>query len=472
MREHNIPKDTKAKSLTRFYRFTPTVWVSISLGILMVILSLVLNAQYSTDTCTEFSQREVNEHSKKVDLGQNYTRIKGCIYYRENIVYGVDPRTFKALENGQAPNSHYGKDKNSAFFRDQKITNVDVKTFELLEKDYFSRDKSTVFYQTHTIHIIDSVSFEIMDYDFAKDKNTIYRLGNFNFAQGIQKIVDVDMATFELLGKDFSKDKNQVYYRGDIIEDSDPETFEILNELFAKDKNFVYKYSNNAYGIAVLENLDVQSFSVINYRFTKDKNFVYQNGIAIEKIDPMTFEVIDTNEDFVKDARHVYYAMHVEVPNSEKSLKKFQKIEGADPFTFVVLDDHVAKDSNSVYRYSYSNGLEKIEAADPVTFEVIDNTFTKDKNSVYKGILQIQRVDPLTIQVLTSNYIKDKDSVFFFPYCHKCDQDIVFDAEIIVGADPATFEVMYPPYSKDKNNVYHYASILEDADPETFTVSE
>lgn len=117
----------------------------------------------------------------------------------------------------------------------------------------------------------------------------------------------------------------------------------------------------------------------------------------------------------------------------------------------------------SPYHYLKENKVfcssEILSKADPKSFKVINEFIAKDNKRVY-FMQHITEADPNNLRLLQDvrfgNYFTDEKHVY---YCqHKMD------------ADPSSFEVLKSGFSKDKNNVYYSYKKLPGADSESFIV--
>lgn len=149
-----------------------------------------------------------------------------------------------------------------------------------------------------------------------------------------------------------------------------------------------------------------------------------------------------------------------------------------DPATFEVVSDPFVKDTDTVYHEV--SGI--VEEADAATFEHVKGMFFKDKNSVYQARRKDYQehyfnlsgeygLDPNTFEVLYHStppyypeaYVKDKDNVFMV-------EKIV---SVIEEADPETFTALsdtYLRYAKDKDHVFMWGEVMEEADPDSYEI--
>jgi len=212
-----------------------------------------------------------------------------------------------------------------------------------------------------------------------------------------------------------------------------------------------------------LANIERTSSGEYSTEYTISKNDINYLTEKLEGADPATFELIDSGMfsngikiySYAKDAYNVYV--------------NDVKIENAYAATFEVIEPAgrgYSKDFNNVYLAiaSYTDlTIEKISDSDPTTFEILEKTgFSKDKNNVYHIGQIIQNADPETFEFIGNRYTQDKNYIFF---------SFSGESNIVENADRDTFEELPEDnniYAKDKNYVYYMGEILEGEDPETF----
>jgi hypothetical protein len=94
----------------------------------------------------------------------------------------------------------------------------------------------------------------------------------------------------------------------------------------------------------------------------------------------------------------------------------FEQVVGADPGSFIALEDGYAKDKNYVY-----NG-QRLDNVDVRTFEPIGKGFYRDKHNVRHGsVLQLRRsspgskpvsFDPYSFERFGCGFVRDKTGVY------------------------------------------------------------
>ncbi|MDC0008168.1 DKNYY domain-containing protein [bacterium] len=134
-----------------------------------------------------------------------------------------------------------------------------------------------------------------------------------------------------------------------------------------------------------IEEADAATFKVIpsTLDYGSDKTSVFMDFQLIEDADPESFKLLEKNQ-FATDKDHVYYYG--------------LKMKGADPKTFVIVNDHYSSDANHIFHNHF-----QIEGADLESFEILRNDrYAKDKNHFYDGALQLDPSDTETRSLIES----------------------------------------------------------------------
>ena len=360
------------------------------------------------------------------------------VYYRtENgleKLQNADAKTFEIL------GYHIAKDKNYVYYRDEKLSKIDPKTFEVVEGYYI-----TIF----------------------KDKNGIYTFGkNYDKLKIInfkEDGIDIDFNDFKVISSEdptIYRNKNDIYFQkgGKIlqIKNVDAKTFEKINgrnyldNKYYRDKNNVYYFSEDK--MLKLENADRNSVNELSENILKDKNYVYFENQQIKGLDVNSFKVIYENrisepKNLIKDKNGIYY-----IDENKKTLIKFRNDE-IDIESFGIanemLDDYF-KDKNNVY-YLEEYKLHRLDGLDIETYQNISMTrYKKDKNNLFFKWKKVKNVNPDDVEIIENNFIKIKDTLYeIFNFEEK-------EVEIApLTVDINTFEHIDNRYYKDKTNIYY-----------------
>ena len=360
------------------------------------------------------------------------------VYYRtENgleKLQNADAKTFEIL------GYHIAKDKNYVYYRDEKLSKIDPKTFEVVEGYYI-----TIF----------------------KDKNGIYTFGkNYDKLKIInfkEDGIDIDFNDFKVISSEdptIYKNKNDIYFQkgGKIlqIKNVDAKTFEKINgrnyldNKYYRDKNNVYYFSEDK--MLKLENADRNSVNELSENILKDKNYVYFENQQIKGLDVNSFKVIYENrisepKNLIKDKNGIYY-----IDENKKTLIKFRNDE-IDIESFGIanemLDDYF-KDKNNVY-YLEEYKLHRLEDLDIETYQNISMTrYKKDKNNLYFKWKKVKNVNPDDVEIIENDFIKIKDTLYEISNFEEKEVEI-----LPLAVNVKSFEYIDNKYYKDKTNIYY-----------------
>ena len=177
--------------------------------------------------------------------------LSGNVYYRgphsgwEYLLGNFDLLTLAVIDK------NFVKDKDSVYFTpfegDHKLIDADASTFKKIkENHYLDRNNLYEIYPIHNprtatvglahIPIDDSASFEFIDANYAKDKFSIYYLG-----QGHRtKLVDGNPSDFKIYNADYISSGNNVYFQGRLIAGAVADDFQLLSLGFAKSSQKIF----------------------------------------------------------------------------------------------------------------------------------------------------------------------------------------------------------------------------------------
>ena len=443
------------------------------------------------------SDIDVKSAEKMIELN-NFIKDKNNIYYfsdgkLEKINLKIDVNNLEYLDDGNSVFSSYLRDgKNVYFVNDEDgkikiVKNVDKNTFKVVNGNY-GVDSKNVYYLGEKLDFVGLDGLKIFGEYYLKDKNSVYEISmNDNDKVKVKPIknLNIDVATFEdIFNEGLFKDKNTVYYAEDndgdislkILQGADPATFEF--GIISKDKNSVF------IGNQKLEGVSSKGFEVLDdtFNFMKDYRNVYyldreSDGITY-KVKVLDTKGIDIPSlEFLGDSYNKYYRdkNNIYFLNDKDDKMEFEKLDGANPKTFEIVDDYFARDDKNVYFFN-----KKVIGVDAKTFEKVGYDIVKDKNGVYflenvseenenleikTKNLKADGIDLKTLKKLDNGYFKDKNSIYY---------ELSGNLYKMKNVDLPTFEVLNSPYSssvyfaKDKNNVYYNGKKLDGIVPNDF----
>ena len=443
------------------------------------------------------SDIDVKSAEKMIEL-RDFIKDKNNIYYfsdgkLEKINLKIDVNNLEYLDDGNSVFSSYLRDgKNVYFVNDEDgkikiVKNVDKNTFKVVNRNY-GVDNKNVYYLGEKLDFVGLDGLKIFGEYYLKDKNSVYEISmNDNDKVKVKPIknLNIDVATFEdIFNEGLFKDKNTVYYAEDndgdislkILQGADPATFEF--GIISKDKNSIF------IGNQKLEGVSSKGFEVLDdtFNFVKDYKNVYyldreSDGITYKVkvldtkgIDIPSLELLgDSYNKYYRDKNNIYFL------NDKDDKMEFEKLAGANPKTFEIVDDYFARDDKNVYFFN-----KKVIGVDAKTFEKVGYDIVKDKNGVYflenvseenenleikTKNLKADGIDLKTLKKLDNGYFKDKNSIYY---------ELNGNLYKMKNVDLPTFEVLNSPYSssvyfaKDKNNVYYNGKKLDGIVPNDF----
>ncbi len=171
----------------------------------------------------------------------------------------------------------YARSRSHVYFRGQMIAGVDARSFRFYpENPAYGRDKDHVVMDGKVQQQIDAASFMLLTGGVGKDRNHLY--------WGPDLVPGVDPATVVWMGRGYWKDDKSVFFSRGKIEGADPQSFRLLKS-HAIDKRRVYHHEQALVGI------DASSFQEIGFGYARDRTRVYHYGRPLEGADSESFSV-------------------------------------------------------------------------------------------------------------------------------------------------------------------------------------
>lgn len=169
-----------------------------------------------------------------------YGKDEFNVYYKNEIIPGADPNTFRHLKSG------YAIDKNRAYYFNDSIANSSPKKFEIID-GYYSKDWKNVFYTDKSLNIC-----SLKDFTFVYEDEESF-LGRWSTDNCFYYYNNIKIPSDDY--------KNMVVFKG--------------SSGIAKDKKYVYQEDRNIYfnkeGKKILDTIDIETFTVIDNIRCKDK---------------------------------------------------------------------------------------------------------------------------------------------------------------------------------------------------------
>ncbi|WP_299314375.1 DKNYY domain-containing protein [uncultured Aquimarina sp.] len=337
-------------------------------------------------------------------------------------------------------------------------------------------------------------------------ENEIVYVSNANFfSLGARKIEEADRTSFEVIAYNLAKDKNYVYYNEKILIGADPKTFEPILDTVSEEKYTSYYYTKDAnhvfYFFDIIEEANPNTFQYLWGDFSKDDKTLFYNKNKILNIDEIPLAIKnDTAGNYLKIGNAIYYKNHLlKVTNADR----FEVIKGAfatdshaihfhnkvikdvDAATFKIINKDYQSDKDHLYYKTKA-----LPNGDPNSYKFIDPLFSKDKNNLYyigSVVMNPNAKDYSTKKInhLNNNYNLrwlnyDENHVIFTDEKNLnkiSESHTLFENEIycfsnrIIDADYKSFTVYEnceDRYARDQNHIFYMASVIKDADFDSF----
>lgn len=270
-----------------------------------------------------------------------------------------------------------------------------------------------------------------------------------------------DAANPDNLGNGFVKKMDTVWFYDIALENVDPLSFEIVDDYFFKDK----------YHVCFFETYRLSQ----DYFTSKRKRYFH-----LEKADPASFESLGdgyAKDKFtawyldktfkVEDLKSLTVLNHHFIKDNKTAYLDRRPIAGSVGKTFELISDYYAKDSK---RHYYCLPFDSEYGITPITclyesFEVMDYQYAKDNNSVFYEGDKISKAESNSFELISNGYAKDNNRVYF-------------RNNIVEKADPSSFKTFNENensmgetvYAKDKNGIYVNDKHFAEADVATFKI--
>lgn len=462
----------------------------------------------------------------------NYNYVKDSLRVLSRKVYlKADPSTF------EVPNSdmeHYARDKNVQFYLTDAFPDAvaakhlkDDESFRAyyeLVKEELQRafaansvtikkeaesslktiytfpnsndtkiEKGDFIYMNGIVQsFIDADTFEIFNTDYAKDKNNVYLIYEYEEEVSFNPIAAADATTFAIIKNPYtaySKDAKRVYKGLEIVENADPNTFQIRTDQHAEDKNSVFLLDQKLKSVkpqknAVLEDLKGHYYSYGNTIFYKLDSYeklvqnvtksnlktinayyaianggLFYKGMFVAGLAKGEVIATEDNHTIVTSKRKSFSYGQPILKNKKPLLRIYRNTkyttDGTSLFyegtPIVGVNLTQIHHSNEHKQYiTFTNGMalygDKLIAVDLDSFEEYKWLYyAKDKNHVYFSGEKTQ-YDTKTFYKYDGGFTSDKNGVYF-------------RNKLIPEADSETFNVFYR-YGFDTNNFYYADKVI------------
>ncbi len=224
-------------------------------------------------------------------------------------------------------------------------------------------------------------------------------------------------------------------------------------------------------GNSLVEGADIDSFEVIARNFAKDKYQLYYGCHVISgQVDYDSFEIIE--HDVIRDKYHVFIhkrSVSFAMASQLRPEQQFIILGGADPATFILMNDFWAKDCN----HHYYNFVRQNIGYD--TFSHLTESIVKDQHSVFikcDDTFNRTAVSGVGVKAFDERYIYDDNHLYWHQGKYEQDIDGSFNTttwlECVPYKDINTLKVLDDDYFIIDSKVYLGAEELPNAKANEF----
>ncbi len=199
---------------------------------------------------------------------------------------------------------------------------------------------------------------------------------------------------------------------------------------------------------------------VLNAVFAKNDSTAYFKNYTIAGVDIPTFIALD--EHYAKDKNTVYYCDEYREGVNYYLTKRsaISHIRDAHILSFTIISEGYAKDE----KRAYFEGI-GFDVQDLATLEVINARFVKDKTQVYFERKPIIGSDVKSFRVLNNYYAQDAQRAYYYNFANE-----IYGGIHPIPCNSASFALLDYPYSKDNTSVFYVFDKMIDTDASTFTI--
>ncbi|MBJ2175851.1 DKNYY domain-containing protein [Aureibaculum sp. A20] len=448
-----------------------------------------INYNYTKDKSnvlcrTNYLKADVATFEVPIPNVQHYAKDKFHQFYLgETFPIKVDERHIKP-DNLRAFKLKLEKQLEKAFENEEVQYKYDKDTKASLSTLYtFPNSNNTIIEKGKNVYMnglrqpfIDAESFEVFTNDYAKDKNQVYLIYEYDDKVTFNPVNEIDPATFSIIKNDYDaycKDAKNVYHTYKKIIDADPNTFKVLSEYHTEDKNAIFYEGDKIHSIKPLketllkiiednylsfgnkiiyinysgfdilvDNPNLNHFKVINDSYAINGNQLIYKGKTIATLDLQETIIKEDNDKIVTSMNRIFeYGQNISTPK-ERKLYKY-------------LDSKYSTDGHTLY-YKDLFEIKGVDLANINHSGTYVRYFTfKNNKALYDNI--VFDIDLESFEGLNSlHYARDKNFVYY-------------DGKKTT-LDPSTFFIHGNNYTSDKNGVYYNEKLIPEADSKSFYV--
>ena len=414
------------------------------------------------------------EHYAKDKFHQFYLDETFPVKVDQKYIKPDSLKAFKIKLEKQLENAFNTIEIQKKYDKDAKASLTTIYTFPNSNNTIIEKGKN-IYMNGIRQRFIDAESFEIFTNDYAKDKNQVYLIYEYDDKVTFNPINEIDPATFSIIDNNYDaycKDANSVYCIFDKIIDADPNTFKIINKYHTEDKNTIFVEGSKLYSIQPTKNIQLKNIDN-NYFSFGDKIIYINDG----------FEVFVGNQDLSN-----FKVFNSNYATSGKQLIYKGKTIGTLEVGETIIESDSEKLITSKHRV-FEYGQNMSSSKEKKLYKYFNSNYSTDGHRLYyKDVFEIKGVDLADIhhsgyyiqyftfknnKALYKNIVFDIDLNTFerlegLHYAR--DKNFVYYDGKKTKLDPSTFFILGEDYTSDKKGVYYNNKLISEADSNSFYV--
>ncbi len=435
---------------------------------------LYRNNYLKTDVATFKVPITAMEHYAEDKFHQYYLNDTFPIKVDEKYIKPDSLKAFKIKLEKQLENAFNKIEIQKKYDKDTKSSLTTIYTFPNSNNTIIEKGKN-IYMNGIRQQFIDAKSFEVFTNDYAKDKNQVYLIYEYDDKVTFNPINEIDPTTFLIIENNYDaycKDANSVYRINNKIIDADPNTFKILNKYHTEDKNAIFVEDNKLYSIQPTKNIQLKNVDN-NYFYFGDKIIYINDGLEVFVDNPNlnNFDVLNGSY-AINDKKLIYKGITIGILETGETILEED-------------NDKIVTSKHKIFQ----NGQNMSSSKEKKMYKYFNSNYSTDGHTLYyKDVFEIKGIDLATIHH-SGSYIQ----YFTFKNNKALYENIVFDIDLetferLEGLhyardknfvyydgrktklDPSTFFIFDSDYTSDKNGVYYNDKLISGADSKSFYV--
>jgi len=225
-------------------------------------------------------------------LGWGYTRIGSEIYYKGELLAGVDAASFSVLTDYFVGSHPLTADINNLYVGETTFPgySIDVGSLKRIDNRFFG-DNQNIF--TRNTRVSDTSSFSLIGRDYFRNIDSVFYYPVIG-ATAAQLLDSADPELFSVIGGNYHGDVDDVFYNGVLLSELDASTTVVELDILS-----VARDLDALYYLGGVVDIDVSTYEVLQYSesnltsqvYFRDATRVYCRGNVLDMADRDTFVI-------------------------------------------------------------------------------------------------------------------------------------------------------------------------------------